>query len=90
MAKKQKRHFRVAIAYPSNYYPELDEKLEDRLGVSDGAGMGFGNRDMDWCFGTQEIAHAAIATIKRFRRVTSIIFEILDENYDALHSETVR
>lgn len=44
----------VVCEYPADFYPEYDAKLHKKLGYSSASGMGFGIRDMCWCFKTKD------------------------------------
>ncbi len=42
----------------------MDKTIEKILGSRDGSGMGFGQRDMDWCFSKKKDALAAFNKLK--------------------------
>jgi hypothetical protein len=61
------------------YDQDFDSKLEKRIGrKSVGAGYGFGMRDISWEYVRKSYAVKALNKLKRFKRVSATLKEILD------------
>lgn len=49
MLTKNKKLYTVTIVFPfDDYYISTTRKIEDILGISDGSGAGFGERDLQY------------------------------------------
>ncbi len=60
--------YRVVVCY-HGYDVGYERELEATVGRrSDGAGLGFGVRDIDWHFKTKAAAEKAVKKLRRFRR----------------------
>lgn len=44
----------VSITYAAKHYPKLDAKIETKLGLPDGSGLGAGVRDLTWYFSLEK------------------------------------
>jgi hypothetical protein len=64
--ENEMRIYMVETSYDIKHYPDKDQELESMLGMSDESGIGFGQRDIGWCFKTQQEAENAKKEIEKF------------------------
>lgn len=46
--------YELTVVYPMRFYPILDRELETILGPSGSSGAGFGIRDCQWSYATED------------------------------------
>jgi hypothetical protein len=82
-----KTEYLLQVSYPSDFYylhgynhpRSWDSKIETTVGrLSDGSGMGFGRRDLDFQFKTKRGALNACKKLAKFSRVRRKVVEIND------------
>ena len=77
--RKKPRWF-VLASYPAERSPD-DERLEKLVGrMSDGSGMGFGRRDIDWSWRTGPPAKRAAKKLAKLRGVHVELERFADED----------
>ena len=71
--RKPSNRYRVSASYRDYLYPDYDAKVTKLVGrKSDGSGMGFGERDVDFLFGTLAGALTAFKKLIRDHNIVSV------------------
>lgn len=65
--KAEDRYWKLTVWYDldKHAWGEPDNKFAGAIGHPDGAGTGFGQRDMDWSFADEASARTALSTVKK-------------------------